>query len=59
MYPTKWQTAILEAVRENGLARISDLARRLEVSDETVRRHVRALVEVGDAHPLPRRGGPG
>lgn len=47
MHPTRWQTAILAALRERGRAGIGDLARLLGVSDETVRRHLRALVEEG------------
>ncbi|MBB3769906.1 DeoR family glycerol-3-phosphate regulon repressor [Angulomicrobium tetraedrale] len=46
-HPTRWQAAILEAVRAQGFARIRALAEKLGVSDETVRRHVRALVEAG------------
>ncbi|MDQ0509845.1 DeoR/GlpR family DNA-binding transcription regulator [Ancylobacter amanitiformis] len=46
-HPTRWQAAILEAVRAQGFARIRALAGTLGVSDETVRRHVRALVEAG------------
>lgn len=44
---SRWQEAILEAVRREGRARIVALARALDVSDETVRRHVRPLVERG------------
>jgi DeoR family glycerol-3-phosphate regulon repressor len=43
----RWQNAILEAVRRDGRARISELARRLAISDETVRRHIRPLVARG------------
>lgn len=46
-HPTRWQAAIIEAVRVQGFARISALAEALGVSDETVRRHVRDLVEAG------------
>lgn len=45
--PSRWQEAILEAVRREGRARIAVLARQLDISDETVRRHVRPLVERG------------
>jgi len=47
MHPTRWQAAIIEAVRDDGVTRIAALAERLGVSDETVRRHVRALVDAG------------
>ncbi|HEX2526455.1 MAG TPA: DeoR/GlpR family DNA-binding transcription regulator [Geminicoccus sp.] len=47
MYPTKWQTAIMATLRERGRCTITDLASELDVSDETIRRHVRALVEEG------------
>lgn len=47
MHPTRLQAAIIEAVRGDGAARIATLARRLEVSDETIRRHVKALVASG------------
>lgn len=41
------EQAILDTVRRDGRARIAALARALSVSDETVRRHVRALVADG------------
>lgn len=47
IHPTRWQAAIIEAVRDEGFTRIAVLAERLGVSDETVRRHVRALVDAG------------
>ena len=47
MFPTKWQTAIMTTLRERGRCTISELAQHLNVSDETVRRHTRALVEEG------------
>ncbi|MFK8253937.1 DeoR/GlpR family DNA-binding transcription regulator [Ancylobacter terrae] len=47
VHPTRWQAAIIALVRDAGVARIADLAARLGISDETVRRHIRALVEAG------------
>ncbi len=47
MVPTRWQTAIIEAARTEGRVRIGELARRLAVSDETIRRHLRELVARG------------
>lgn len=47
MFPTKWQAAIMATLRERGRCTISDLALHLNVSDETIRRHVRALVDAG------------
>lgn len=47
MFLTKWQTAIMATLRERGRCTISDLAQHLSVSDETIRRHVRALVDEG------------
>lgn len=47
VYPTKWQTAIIEAMRDEGVTRIATLAKQLAVSDETVRRHVKGLVATG------------
>jgi len=61
-HPTRWQAAIIEAVREDGFSRISALAEKLGVSDETVRRHVRALVDGGvltRAHGGVAWAGPG
>lgn len=46
-FPTRWQSAILDALSHDGRASITDLAQRLNVSDETVRRHVKALVNQG------------
>jgi DeoR family glycerol-3-phosphate regulon repressor len=42
-----WQSEILEIVRQDGAATIAGLAGRLAVSGETVRRHVRPLVDQG------------
>lgn len=47
MYPSRWQSAILAAVQEQGRLSIAELAARLRLSDETIRRHVRPLVENG------------
>ncbi len=47
MIPTRWQVAIIELVRQQGRARITELARILAVSEETIRRHVRPLVAQG------------
>jgi DeoR family glycerol-3-phosphate regulon repressor len=47
MEATKRQRAILASVRENGLVRIQDLARAMDVSEETIRRDIRPLVESG------------
>jgi DeoR family glycerol-3-phosphate regulon repressor len=44
---SRWQTAILDLVRGEGRASISALADQLQVSGETIRRHVRPLVEGG------------
>ena len=46
-YPTRWQSAILDTLKVDGRATITALARRLKISDETVRRHVKALVAEG------------
>ena len=54
MQATRRQRAILASVRENGLARIQDLARDMAVSEETIRRDIRPLVEAGE---LTRRHG--
>jgi DeoR family glycerol-3-phosphate regulon repressor len=45
--PSRWQSAIVDAVRREGRMRIGVLARELAVSDETIRRHVRPLVAEG------------
>ncbi len=47
MYPSRWQPAILAAIREEGRLTIAALAERLNVSDETIRRHVKPLVAEG------------
>lgn len=47
MYRTRWQSAILEAVQDQGRCTINALAERLNVSDETIRRHVKPLVAEG------------
>ncbi|MEK0085761.1 DeoR/GlpR family DNA-binding transcription regulator [Benzoatithermus flavus] len=47
MHPTRLQAAIIEAVRNEGAVRIAALARRLAVSDETIRRQVKPLVADG------------
>ena len=47
MAASRWQTAILDQVRSEGRASIAALAARLNVSGETIRRHVRPLVEDG------------
>lgn len=49
-FPTRWQSAILDALRITGRESIASLAERLDVSDETVRRHVKDLVEQGAVH---------
>jgi DeoR family glycerol-3-phosphate regulon repressor len=49
-FPTRWQSAILDALRISGRESISSLAERLDVSDETIRRHVKDLVEQGAVH---------
>lgn len=48
--PTRWQSAILNALRVTGRESITSLAERLDVSDETVRRHLKDLVEQGAVH---------
>lgn len=48
MDATQRQRAIVAAARESGLARIQDLARDMEVSEETIRRDIRPLVEGGE-----------
>ena len=47
MMTSQRQTEILNAVRERGNYSVADLADRLTVSTETIRRHVRELVEQG------------
>ncbi len=47
IHPTKRQTDILKAVRLLGTCTIGKLASDLEVSDETIRRDVRSLVDEG------------
>ena len=47
MHPSRWTSAILAAVEEEGRCTIAALASRLRVSDETIRRHVRPLVSEG------------
>jgi DeoR family glycerol-3-phosphate regulon repressor len=49
-FPTRWQSAILDALRLTGRESITSLASRLNVSDETVRRHLKDLVEQGAVH---------
>ena len=43
MTGSRWQSAILDAVRGEGRATIAGLAESLQVSGETIRRHVRPL----------------
>lgn len=62
MVPTRWQAAILEVLQRQGRARISELARNLAVSEETIRRHVRPLVArglLGREHGAVCWNGPG
>lgn len=47
MAPSRWQNEILDAVRGEGRATIAALAATLNVSGETIRRHVRPLVDEG------------
>src|ERR1700754_3651168 len=47
MLSNRWQAEILQAVREAGRCSITDLARRFDVSAETIRRSVRPLIESG------------
>ena len=54
MEVTRRQRAILATVRENGLVRIQELARDMAVSEETIRRDIRPLVQAGE---LARRHG--
>lgn len=46
-FPTRWQTAILDALSVSGRATITSLAEQFSVSDETIRRHVKELVAQG------------
>jgi DeoR family transcriptional regulator, glycerol-3-phosphate regulon repressor len=46
-FPTRWQSAILDALSLNGRATIIELAEALNVSDETIRRHIKPLVDQG------------
>lgn len=47
MYLTRWQAAILDEVRRFRRVSIMALAKRLSVSDETIRRHVKGLADEG------------
>lgn len=47
LHPTRWQSAILARLRARGRLPIAALARELGVSGETVRRHLKPLVEEG------------
>lgn len=47
LHPTKRQSGILRAVRLHGTCPIGELANELNVSDETIRRDVRRLVQEG------------
>ncbi|MBP7242472.1 DeoR/GlpR family DNA-binding transcription regulator [Amaricoccus sp.] len=47
MATSRWQNEILDAVRGQGRATIAALAASLNVSGETIRRHVRPLVDEG------------
>ncbi|MBA3325482.1 MAG: DeoR/GlpR transcriptional regulator [Rhodobacteraceae bacterium] len=47
MTSSRWQTPILDRVRSAGSASIAALAAELKVSGETIRRHVRPLVDEG------------
>ncbi len=47
MHATHREMAILEELKLSGSCRIQDLARRLAVSEETIRRNVRKLAERG------------
>lgn len=46
-FPTRWQSAILDVLRITGRESITSLASRLNVSDETIRRHVKDLADQG------------
>lgn len=47
MHATQREVEILEELRLSGSCRIQDLARRLDVSEETIRRNVKNLAEQG------------
>ena len=47
MNRTKYESSIMLVVNQQGKCSIADLATRLEVSEETVRRHIKPLVEKG------------
>lgn len=47
MHATHREMEILEALRRSGSCRIQELARRLDVSEETIRRNVRKLADNG------------
>lgn len=47
MHATQREMEILEELRLSGSCRIQDLARRLDVSEETIRRNVKNLAEQG------------
>ena len=47
MSSSRWRTSILDHLRGAGSASITDLANELNVSGETIRRHVRPLVDDG------------
>lgn len=47
MTGSRWQAAILDVVRGEGRATIAGLAESLSVSGETIRRHIRPLVDDG------------
>lgn len=49
-FPTRWQSAILDALRVTGRESITSLAGSLNVSDETIRRHLKDLVDQGAVH---------
>ncbi|MFC7054043.1 DeoR/GlpR family DNA-binding transcription regulator [Hansschlegelia quercus] len=44
---TRRQQAIMDLVRDEDVTRVAELARRLGVSDETIRRNLKGLVEEG------------
>ena len=44
---TRRQTDIVETLRAEGTVRIGELARRMAVSLETIRRDIRPLVDIG------------
>lgn len=47
MYLSRWQAAILDEVKRFGRVGVATLAKQLSVSDETIRRHVKAMAEQG------------